>query len=50
MGDIKYFAKPHSLTHFDSSCGVEDVVVVALRGERMCPTLKPLLCQGVGEV
>lgn len=33
MQDMKYFANPHSLTHFDSSCGAEAVVVVALRGE-----------------
>lgn len=35
MKDITYFASPHSLNQFDSSCdsGAEAVVVVALRGE-----------------
>lgn len=34
MKDIKYFANPHTLNQFDSSCdsGAE-AVVVALRGE-----------------
>ena len=33
MSEIKYFANPHSLTRFDSSCGAgAAVVVVALRG------------------